>query len=164
MCNRKYEKHAIANEQRQVIVRTHTHTVSIQIRWKHGNIHVVVLYLICVDHDLRRYMPSDLVITNRIWYFQLYYNYYMYMYLWHAGLPFIFSTLMLLHFSTLANWGEPEQAPHWSNSVPAMFICRYVGMYICIVRHSVNGPRVLIHWTALILQCVISSINSIMFK
>ena len=57
-----------------------------------------VPYLICVNRDFRRYTPSGLVNTNRIWHFYLYYNYYMY--LRHAGLPF---TLMLLHFSTLAN-------------------------------------------------------------
>ena len=32
----------------------------------------------------------------------------------------------------------------------------YISIYVCLVRHSVNKcPRVLIHWTALILQCVI---------
>ena len=40
---------------------------------------IVVQYLICVDRDFRRYTPSGLVNTNRIWHFYLYYSYYMYL-------------------------------------------------------------------------------------
>ena len=54
-------------------------------------------------------------------------------------------------------WSEPERASHWSNGVP-----RNVYIY---VRHSINKcHRVLIHWTASILQCIINSVNATMFK
>ena len=34
-------------------------------------------------------------------------------------------------------------------------------IYVCLVRHSVNKcPRVLIHWTASILHCIINSVNA----
>ena len=64
-----------------------------------------------------------------------------------------------------AYWGEPERAHTGQTASPAMFICIYLSMFVCIVRHSVNKcPHVLIHWTASILQCVINSVNATTFK
>ena len=52
----------------------------------------------------------------------------------------------------LSNWGRHERAPHLWKGVPVIYVC----MYVCIVFLSVNNcSRVLIHWTASILQCVI---------
>ena len=64
--------------------------------------------------------------------------------------------------------GASLSEPHTGQTAsPAMFIgaslsephtCQTASpaIYLCIVRHSVNKcPRVLIHWTASILQCVI---------
>ena len=72
----------------------------------------------------------------------------------------LFACISLL----LLYWGEPERAPYWSNGVPRD-VYMYLSMFVCIVRHSINKcPHVLIHWTASNLQCVINSVNFILFK
>ena len=46
-----------------------------------------------------------------------------------------------------------------------IFVHVYMHIYVCIVHHSINKcARILIHWTALILQCVIDSVNATTFK
>ena len=58
---------------------------------------------------------------------------------------------IMIWSSNIHNWGEPERAPHWSNSVP-----RNVYIYVYMYRTSFRKcPRVLIHWTASILLSVI---------
>ena len=53
-----------------------------------------------------------------------------------TDLKFLFSFFLWLPGASCSmyNWGEPERAPHWSNSVPRDVF------YVCIVRHSVNTP------------------------
>ena len=51
--------------------------------------------------------------------------------------------------------GASVSEPHTCQTVSPT-IC--ISIYVCLVRHSINKcPRVLIHWTAAILQCVIKA-------
>ena len=59
--------------------------------------------------------------------------------------------------------GASLSKPHTGQTAsPAIYLSTYD---LSIVCHSVNKcPRVLIHWTASILQCVINSVSAITFN
>ena len=60
------------------------------------------------------------------------------------------------------NLSEPHTHERAS---PVIYVSMYVSIYKCIVHHSVNNcPHVLIHQTALILQCIANSVNATTFK
>ena len=56
---------------------------------------------------------------------------------------------------TLVKWCPPQ----------SMYVCMYVCIYVCVVHDSINKClHALIHWTALILQCIINSVSAKTFK